>query len=92
MLTCITTNNIIIIDGEVLTFQYVIESRSLFLRAVFYVLLAYLCVGFIIVLILTLPSCTFTAILGMHTLMSNQQYYEALASSTIVNKQGLNSM
>lgn len=28
----------------------------------------------------------------MHTLMSNQQYYEALASSTIVNKQGLNSM
>lgn len=24
--------------------------------------------------------------------MSNQQYYEALASSTIVNKQGLNSM
>lgn len=31
------------------------------------------------------------AILGMHTLMSNQQYYEALASSTIVNKQGLNS-
>uniref|UniRef100_A0A672KBC0 Tropomodulin 1 n=1 Tax=Sinocyclocheilus grahami TaxID=75366 RepID=A0A672KBC0_SINGR len=33
-----------------------------------------------------------TAILGMHTLMSNQQYYEALASSTIVNKQGLNSV
>lgn len=33
----------------------------------------------------------FVAILGMHTLMSNQQYYEALASSTIVNKQGLNS-
>uniref|UniRef100_A0A3B5QXV9 Tropomodulin 1 n=1 Tax=Xiphophorus maculatus TaxID=8083 RepID=A0A3B5QXV9_XIPMA len=32
------------------------------------------------------------AILGMHTLMSNQQYYEALASSTIVNKQGLNSV
>ncbi|XP_061625347.1 tropomodulin-1 isoform X2 [Phyllopteryx taeniolatus] len=31
-------------------------------------------------------------ILGMHTLMSNQQYYEALASSTIVNKQGLNSV
>ncbi|KAG7223680.1 hypothetical protein INR49_015405 [Caranx melampygus] len=28
----------------------------------------------------------------MHTLMSNQQYYEALASSTIVNKQGLNSV
>ncbi|KAG2466616.1 TMOD1 protein, partial [Polypterus senegalus] len=33
-----------------------------------------------------------TAILGMHTLMSNQQYYEALASSTIVNKEGLNSV
>ncbi|XP_067839424.1 tropomodulin-1 isoform X3 [Heptranchias perlo] len=32
------------------------------------------------------------AILGMHTLMSNQQYYEALASSTIVNKEGLNSV
>uniref|UniRef100_A0A672KC21 Tropomodulin 1 n=1 Tax=Sinocyclocheilus grahami TaxID=75366 RepID=A0A672KC21_SINGR len=32
------------------------------------------------------------SILGMHTLMSNQQYYEALASSTIVNKQGLNSV
>lgn len=31
------------------------------------------------------------AILGMHTLMSNQQYYEALGSSTIVNKEGLNS-
>lgn len=27
----------------------------------------------------------------MHTLMSNQQYYEALGSSTIVNKEGLNS-
>lgn len=35
---------------------------------------------------------TIQAILGMHTLMSNQQYYEALASSTIVNKQGLNSV
>ncbi|XP_077106819.1 tropomodulin-1 isoform X4 [Ranitomeya variabilis] len=32
------------------------------------------------------------AILGMHTLMSNQQYYEALASSNIVNKEGLNSV
>ncbi|NXS29915.1 TMOD1 protein, partial [Pomatostomus ruficeps] len=32
------------------------------------------------------------AILGMHTLMSNQQYYEALGSSTIVNKEGLNSV
>ncbi|KAM3850218.1 tropomodulin-1 [Diretmus argenteus] len=35
--------------------------------------------------------CDIAAILGMHTLMSNQQYYEALASS-IVNKQGLNSV
>ncbi|XP_075582693.1 tropomodulin-1 isoform X3 [Pelecanus crispus] len=32
------------------------------------------------------------AILGMHTLMSNQQYYEALGSSNIVNKEGLNSV
>ncbi|NXX18336.1 TMOD1 protein, partial [Podargus strigoides] len=32
------------------------------------------------------------AILGMHTLMSNQQYYEALGSTTIVNKEGLNSV
>ncbi|KPP74880.1 tropomodulin-1-like, partial [Scleropages formosus] len=36
--------------------------------------------------------CDIAAILGMHTLMSNQQYYEALASSTIVNKHGLNSV
>ncbi|XP_007897197.2 tropomodulin-1 isoform X1 [Callorhinchus milii] len=36
--------------------------------------------------------CDIAAILGMHTLMSNQQYYEALASSTIVNKEGLNSI
>lgn len=36
--------------------------------------------------------CDIAAILGMHTLMSNQQYYEALASSNIVNKQGLNSI
>ncbi|NWI91997.1 TMOD1 protein, partial [Pitta sordida] len=35
---------------------------------------------------------TCPAILGMHTLMSNQQYYEALGSSTIVNKEGLNSV
>ncbi|NXN42990.1 TMOD1 protein, partial [Rhinoptilus africanus] len=34
----------------------------------------------------------FGSILGMHTLMSNQQYYEALGSSTIVNKEGLNSV
>lgn len=31
------------------------------------------------------------AILGMHTLMSSQQYYQALGSSSIVNKEGLNS-
>uniref|UniRef100_A0AAY4CZX4 Tropomodulin 1 n=2 Tax=Denticeps clupeoides TaxID=299321 RepID=A0AAY4CZX4_9TELE len=36
--------------------------------------------------------CDIAAILGMHTLMSNQQYYEALASSTIVNKHGINSV
>ncbi|KAG9345460.1 hypothetical protein JZ751_008604 [Albula glossodonta] len=36
--------------------------------------------------------CDIAAILGMHTLMSNQQYYEALASSTIVSRQGLNSV
>lgn len=38
-----------------------------------------------------LCSSVSVAILGMHTLMSNQQYYEALGSSTIVNKEGLNS-
>lgn len=37
------------------------------------------------------PFSSFVAILGMHTLMSNQQYYEALGSSTIVNTEGLNS-
>ncbi|XP_066471300.1 tropomodulin-1 isoform X2 [Tiliqua scincoides] len=36
--------------------------------------------------------CDIAAILGMHTLMSNQQYYEALGSSTIVNKEGLDSI
>ncbi|XP_065405982.1 tropomodulin-1 isoform X3 [Chrysemys picta bellii] len=36
--------------------------------------------------------CDIAAILGMHTLMSNQQYYEALGSTTIVNKEGLNSV
>lgn len=39
----------------------------------------------------TVPSHVPTAILGMHTLMSNQQYYQALGSSSIVNKEGLNS-
>lgn len=37
------------------------------------------------------PSRVPAAILGMHTLMSNQQYYQALGSSSIVNKEGLNS-
>lgn len=37
------------------------------------------------------PFLLSVAILGMHTLMSNQQYYQALGSSTIVNKEGLNS-
>ncbi|KAM9329321.1 tropomodulin-1 [Gastrophryne carolinensis] len=36
--------------------------------------------------------CDIAAILGMHTLMSNQQYYQALTSSNIVNKEGLNSV
>ncbi|XP_018410596.1 PREDICTED: tropomodulin-1 isoform X1 [Nanorana parkeri] len=36
--------------------------------------------------------CDIAAILGMHTLMSNQQYYEAFTSSNIVNKEGLNSV
>nr|XP_060619753.1 tropomodulin-1 isoform X1 [Anolis sagrei ordinatus]XP_060619755.1 tropomodulin-1 isoform X1 [Anolis sagrei ordinatus]XP_060619757.1 tropomodulin-1 isoform X1 [Anolis sagrei ordinatus] len=36
--------------------------------------------------------CDIAAILGMHTLMSNQQYYEALGSTTIVNKEGLDSV
>lgn len=36
-------------------------------------------------------ACVLAAILGMHTLMSSQQYYQALGSSSIVNKEGLNS-
>ncbi|XP_063074329.1 tropomodulin-1 isoform X2 [Engraulis encrasicolus] len=36
--------------------------------------------------------CDIAAILGMHKLMSNQQYYDSLGSSNIVNKQGLNSV
>ncbi|KAL8202860.1 UNVERIFIED_CONTAM: Tropomodulin-1 [Gekko kuhli] len=36
--------------------------------------------------------CDIAAILGMHTLMSNQQYYEALGTTTIVNKEGLDSI
>ncbi|XP_054842555.1 tropomodulin-1 isoform X1 [Eublepharis macularius] len=36
--------------------------------------------------------CDIAAILGMHTLMSNQQYYQALGTTTIVNKEGLDSI
>ncbi|KAJ8397840.1 hypothetical protein AAFF_G00435290 [Aldrovandia affinis] len=36
--------------------------------------------------------CDIAAILGMHTLMSNQQYYDAIGSSTIISKQGFNSI
>ncbi|XP_058025274.1 tropomodulin-1 isoform X2 [Ahaetulla prasina] len=36
--------------------------------------------------------CDIAAILGMHTLMSNQQYYEARGTTTIVNKEGLDSI
>uniref|UniRef100_A0A8C4X0T2 Tropomodulin 4 (muscle) n=1 Tax=Eptatretus burgeri TaxID=7764 RepID=A0A8C4X0T2_EPTBU len=36
--------------------------------------------------------CDLAAILGMHTLMSNKQYYKALSSNAIVNKEGLNSV
>ncbi|XP_060092989.1 tropomodulin-1 [Heteronotia binoei] len=36
--------------------------------------------------------CDIAAILGMHTLMSNQQYYGALGTTTIVNKEGLDSI
>ncbi|ETE65072.1 Tropomodulin-1 [Ophiophagus hannah] len=36
--------------------------------------------------------CDIAAILGMHTLMSNQQYYEARGTTMIVNKEGLDSI
>ena len=36
--------------------------------------------------------CVFAAILGMYTLMSNKQYYDALGGvGTIVNTEGINS-
>lgn len=37
--------------------------------------------------------CIFAAILGMYTLMSNKQYYDALgATGRIANTEGINSM
>ncbi|XP_059834673.1 tropomodulin-4 [Hypanus sabinus] len=36
--------------------------------------------------------CDIAAILGMYKLMSNKQYYDALASGTIINKEGINSV
>uniref|UniRef100_V9KW04 Tropomodulin-4-like protein n=1 Tax=Callorhinchus milii TaxID=7868 RepID=V9KW04_CALMI len=36
--------------------------------------------------------CDIAAILGMYTLMSNKQYYDALGAGSIVNKEGINSV
>ncbi|XP_072917393.1 tropomodulin-4 [Hemitrygon akajei] len=36
--------------------------------------------------------CDIAAILGMYKLMSNKQYYDALATGTIINKEGINSV
>ncbi|XP_039606667.1 tropomodulin-4 [Polypterus senegalus] len=36
--------------------------------------------------------CDIAAILGMYTLMSNKQYYDALCSGEIANKEGINSV
>ncbi|KAM8794394.1 tropomodulin-4 [Eudromia elegans] len=36
--------------------------------------------------------CDIAAILGMYTLMSNKQYYDALCSGTITNTEGINSV
>ncbi|XP_062888682.1 tropomodulin-4 [Mobula hypostoma] len=36
--------------------------------------------------------CDIAAILGMYKLMSNKQYYDALGSGTIINKEGINSV
>ncbi|XP_057576145.1 tropomodulin-1 isoform X2 [Hippopotamus amphibius kiboko] len=44
------------------------------------------------ILLHLLTTAILQTILGMHTLMSNQQYYQALGSSSIVNKEGLNSV
>ncbi|KAM5129449.1 tropomodulin-4 [Mantella aurantiaca] len=35
--------------------------------------------------------CDIAAILGMYTLMSNKQYYDAITSGIIMNKEGINS-
>lgn len=43
-------------------------------------------------LALTTCTCIFAAILGMYTLMSNKQYYDALgATGKIANTEGINS-
>ncbi|XP_041427999.1 tropomodulin 4 L homeolog isoform X1 [Xenopus laevis] len=36
--------------------------------------------------------CDIAAILGMYTLMSNKQYYDAITSGIITNKEGINSV
>ncbi|KAM3919267.1 tropomodulin-4 [Leptodactylus fuscus] len=36
--------------------------------------------------------CDIAAILGMYTLMSNKQYYDAITSGIIINKEGINSV
>ncbi|KAM6395383.1 tropomodulin-4 [Rhynochetos jubatus] len=36
--------------------------------------------------------CDIAAILGMYTLMSNKQYYDAICSGTITNTEGINSV
>ncbi|NXS25668.1 TMOD4 protein, partial [Pomatostomus ruficeps] len=36
--------------------------------------------------------CDIAAILGMYTLMSNKQYYDAICSGTISNTEGINSV
>lgn len=41
--------------------------------------------------LLTPPNPGPTAILGMYTLMSNKQYYDAICSGTISNTEGINS-
>ncbi|KAF7238365.1 Tropomodulin-4, partial [Varanus komodoensis] len=37
------------------------------------------------------PLCFLAAILGMYTLMSNKQYYDAICSGNITNTEGINS-
>lgn len=36
--------------------------------------------------------CDIAAILGMYTLMSNKQYYDAITTGIIINKEGINSV